>query len=200
MVQRSARGLTYSSPTPTAPKDPRHIPEVILCQSSYVTTQHAHIMDSDHSARQQPFEPDGSTLLWASKRLPHSHHGTPAHEYTGFAWPDPSFNSGMSHPSTSAQYYQSSTAQSPPIPPWPSQLSSFVPAMPPVYEPQAVPMITMPMAPPAILSIEDGGKPISTGRRTLSDEDRKKMCEYAQDHPGMKQLEIGRKFAIIDLT
>ena len=74
-----------------------------------------------------------------------------------------------------------------------------MPAIPPVYE-QQVFMTTMPMAPPAVLSIEDGGKPTSTGRRTLSDEDRKRMCEYAQDHPGMKQLEIGRKSAIIDLT
>jgi len=175
------------------------MPEVIPYHSSYETTQHAYIMDPDHLAQQQAFECDDSSLHWPRKRLPHSHHGTPAHEHTGFAWPDPSSNSDIGHPSTSAPYYQPSTAQSPPIPPWPSQLSSFVPAIPPVYE-QQVFMTTMPMAPPAVLSIEDGGKPTSTGRRTLSDEDRKRMCEYAQDHPGMKQLEIGRKSAIIDLT
>lgn len=33
-------------------------------------------------------------------------------------------------------------------------------------------------------------------RRTLTDEDRRKMCQYAHENPGVKQLEIGRIFGV----
>jgi hypothetical protein len=31
----------------------------------------------------------------------------------------------------------------------------------------------------------------STPRRTLTDDDRRRMCEYHESHPGVKQTEIG---------
>jgi hypothetical protein len=33
-------------------------------------------------------------------------------------------------------------------------------------------------------------------RRTLTDEDRRRMCQYAHENPGVKQLEIGRLFGV----
>lgn len=35
----------------------------------------------------------------------------------------------------------------------------------------------------------------NTPRRTLTDEDRRRMCQYAEDNPGVKQTDIGRMFA-----
>lgn len=32
----------------------------------------------------------------------------------------------------------------------------------------------------------------NTPRRTLTDEDRRRMCQYAEDNPGVKQTDIGR--------
>lgn len=163
--------------------------------SAYEATQLPYTMDPDPLSQQQAFESDTSTFHSSHKRLPHSHHGTPAHEYIGFAWPNPLFESDISYPSTSAPIYQPSIAQPVPIPLWPSQFSSSMTTVPPVYE-APIPITTLPMAPPATLSVEDGSKPMTTGRRTLSDTTKRRMCEYAQDHPGMKQLEIGRKFII----
>ena len=35
----------------------------------------------------------------------------------------------------------------------------------------------------------------NTPRRTLTDEDRRRMCQYADDNPGVKQTDIGCMFA-----
>lgn len=35
----------------------------------------------------------------------------------------------------------------------------------------------------------------STPRRTLTDDDRRRMCQYAEDNPGVKQTDIGRMSA-----
>lgn len=34
----------------------------------------------------------------------------------------------------------------------------------------------------------------NTPRRTLTDDDRRRMCQYAEDNPGIKQTDIGRMF------
>lgn len=36
----------------------------------------------------------------------------------------------------------------------------------------------------------------STPRKTLTNEDRRRMCQYAEDHPNVKQTEIGLKFGV----
>lgn len=36
----------------------------------------------------------------------------------------------------------------------------------------------------------------STPRKTLTNEDRRRMCQYAEDHPKVKQTEIGLKFGV----
>lgn len=36
----------------------------------------------------------------------------------------------------------------------------------------------------------------STPRKTLTNEDRRRMCQYAEDHPNIKQTEIGLKFGV----
>lgn len=37
----------------------------------------------------------------------------------------------------------------------------------------------------------------NTPRRTLTDDDRRRMCQYAEDNPGVKQTDIGCMFATL---
>jgi hypothetical protein len=37
-------------------------------------------------------------------------------------------------------------------------------------------------------------------RRTLTDDDRRRMCQYAEDNPGIKQTEIGCMFTFLHLV
>lgn len=71
---------------------------------------------------------------------------------------------------------------------WPSMLTN------PVSYP------TAPMTAPAVSSAPPA-KPLrttstSTPRRTLTDDDRRRMCRYAHDNPTAKQSEIGHLFGV----
>ncbi|KAJ8610753.1 hypothetical protein MRB53_038395 [Persea americana] len=80
------------------------------------------------------------------------------------------------------------------MPPWPSMLSQAQPTYQPVF-PQPLPSI-QPVQP---ISIGPAQTPVSatssrstsTPRKTLTDSDRKRMCQWAEDHPNSKQTEIG---------
>jgi len=176
--------------------------DTVFDGTSGETSQYTYTMVPEPPRQQSAFESDPSVLLWPHKRLPHSHHGTPANEHTGFAWPGPTIDSDIKHPSASIPLQQPRIARTPPMPQWPSQLSDLVPWKTPPYEQQML-MATMAMAPPPIPSIEHGmpipSRPKSNPRRTLTDEDRKRMCEYAQANPGTKQIDIGRMSTAADL-
>jgi hypothetical protein len=71
---------------------------------------------------------------------------------------------------------------------------------PPSYSPhqlQPLAQWTGPMATPvsASTTLVTGTSFTTTGgstpRRTLTDDDRRRMCEYHESHPGVKQTEIG---------
>jgi hypothetical protein len=76
---------------------------------------------------------------------------------------------------------------------WPSMLtnpSGYGPQhLPP---PMAIPSVALASKSVKLPAIQTG----STPRRTLTDEDRKKMCQYAEEHPNAKQTEIGQIFGV----
>jgi len=123
----------------------------------------------------------------------HSHHGTPSQEYSGFNFGTPhmpmepsAFGSGIQQRSMAPQL------QPLVMPQWPSMLSSqshstYQPIYPPPIQPiQPVPMQTL-QTPVSATSTRSA----STPRKTLTDIDRKRMCQYAEEHPNSKQTEIG---------
>lgn len=76
---------------------------------------------------------------------------------------------------------------------WPSMLTN--PA-PPTYAPppppQAAPPVPIPPIPAPIKKSGTGSQP----RKTLTDEDRRRMCQYAEENPGAKQTDIGARFGV----
>ena len=79
---------------------------------------------------------------------------------------------------------------------WPSQLVTNGPSS---YSPHSAPPVPLPSAPlktklPALQTSHTGHT--SQPRKTLTDEDRRKMCQYAEDNPTAKQTDIGARFGV----
>ena len=131
---------------------------------------------------------------------PHSHHGTPAQEYSGFNWSTPQLPMEPGTFGSNVQQRQMPPQLQPLImPQWPSMLSSQAHSS---YQP----LFPQPVQPIQPMSIAPLQTPISTGptrststpRKTLTDVDRKRMCQYAEDHPNSKQTEIGGAYPSTD--
>lgn len=145
--------------------------------------------DDDHQHRFQSSPPLGS---WEHV-YPHSHHGTPAQEYQGFNFSSPqlpmepsAFSNGMQQRPVHQQL------QPLIMPQWPSMLNSqaqtaFQPMYPQPVQPMQPVSFGQLQTPVSALSARSG----STPRKTLTDHDRKRMCQYAEEHPNAKQTEIG---------
>lgn len=130
---------------------------------------------------------------------PHSHHGTPAQEYTGFNFSSSQmpanssvFNTVGPQRSMHQQLQPLAIGQ---MPQWPSMLNNQAHApFQPMYHQSIQQMPPMPMSG---LQTPDSGFPssrsMSTPRKTLTDLDRKRMCQYAEENPNAKQTEIGGK-------
>lgn len=117
----------------------------------------------------------------------HSHHGTPVQEHNGFAFSpmpmEPMYSSSMPPPRTTYQQLQPLIT-----PQWPSMLTSQSNYHTPIFPSapiQSTPISTPVSAPPT------SGRSGSTPRKTLTDADRRRMCLYAEEHPTVKQTEIG---------
>ncbi|KAF2214943.1 hypothetical protein CERZMDRAFT_95319 [Cercospora zeae-maydis SCOH1-5] len=132
---------------------------------------------------------------------PHSHHGTPAQEYPGFNFASPqlpmepsAFASGMhQRPMHHHQLQPLVTG----MPQWPSMLNSQGPASyPPVYQQPVQPLQPLSAGPLLTPVSATSTRSTSTPRKTLTDLDRKRMCQYAEEHPNSKQTEIGAIFGV----
>ena len=125
---------------------------------------------------------------------PHSHHGTPAQEYQGFNFASPqlpmepsAFASGMHQRPMHHQLQPLVTG----MPQWPSMLNSQGPASyPPIYQQPVQPLQPMSAGPLLTPVSATSTRSTSTPRKTLTDLDRKRMCQYAEEHPNSKQTEI----------
>lgn len=83
------------------------------------------------------------------------------------------------------------------MPQWPSQITnpSESSSPPPVVQLQHRPILPLSKTVPTIpklATMSPKEKPtLSSSRRTLTDSDRRKMCEYHNENPNVKQTEIG---------
>ena len=137
----------------------------------------------------------------------HSHHSSPVNEYHGYGWsspqtpmdppyfPPPPSGPLQSHPQTRATHHQ---LQPLITPQWPSLLASQPHyALPPVHSsPQPIQPATSVSAPPNLPSDQQvpqhrPSSSTTTPRRTLTDNDRRKMCLYHEQNPTKKQTDIG---------
>lgn len=159
-------------------------------------------MDTD---RHQPQQTDYGDAQWddmggySNGGGQQQHNSTPMHEYTGYNFTtspvmpiEPAYTVPRPPPYTA---HQQLAPLHPLITmaPWPSMLTSHSQA---TYSPPVVP--TAPLATPLSASTASTVTPVtttggSTPRRTLTDDDRRRMCEYHESHPGVKQTEIGGK-------
>jgi hypothetical protein len=78
--------------------------------------------------------------------------------------------------------------------PWPSMLTNPNNYGPPHSAPPvAIPSLTGPLKTSKTLpAIQTTSQP----RKTLTDQDRRDMCQYAEDHPTAKQTDIGARFGV----
>jgi hypothetical protein len=133
---------------------------------------------------------------WVGMDEYHSHAQSPAQEFNGYSFIsgqhgmplEPAYNRPMpplySSPQTQAPLF--STTQ------WPSMLTN-----PSSHQPTSAPPVP-PLAPIATYTTAHPLPPIApppastpTARRTLTDQDRRRMCQYHEDNPTVKQTEIG---------
>jgi hypothetical protein len=127
----------------------------------------------------------------------HSHHGTPAQEYTGFNFSSPHMPMEPSAFSSSMQHRPMHQQLQPLVmPQWPSMLGSSQahPNYQPVYPPPVQPIQPMTIGSLQTPISATSTRSASTPRKTLTDLDRKRMCQYAEEHPNSKQTEIGGAF------
>ncbi|KAI5205830.1 hypothetical protein E4T39_02953 [Aureobasidium subglaciale] len=149
----------------------------------------------DNSEQQHQTTFDSIPMRWSEQHsYPHSYHGTPAQEYTGFGWGSPPLPMHSAVFSQSPPLRPSHQQLQPLMMPWPSMIGSQQTFYPPLL-PQTQVGAT---SPPAVTPVSAGSS-IRSGpsvRKTLSDEDRRRMCKYAEDNPTAKQTEIGYLFGV----
>lgn len=77
------------------------------------------------------------------------------------------------------------------MPQWPSMLTNPSTGAPPIAPapPPLAPVSSIITAHPVPVVTSSTGT--STARRTLTDQDRRRMCQYHEDNPTVKQTEIG---------
>ena len=159
-------------------------------------------MDSDHHQSQRDEYGDHH---WADlngySNGGGQHSTTPMHEYSGYNFStspvmpiEPAYTVPRPPPYTAHQQLQPLHSLIT-MAPWPSMLTSSQAN----YSPPMLP--TAPIVTPISASTTSTVTPVtpvtttggSTPRRTLTDDDRRRMCEYQSGHPGVKQTEIGGK-------
>lgn len=126
---------------------------------------------------------------------PSSMHQSPVHEYQGFNYmggpqslPIPTYTSRMPPPTTTHSHQQLLPLIMPSHPTWPSMLTN-----PAGYQtqPVALPHSAPASKPPKLPAIH-----APTPRKTLTDQDRRRMCQYHEEHPTVKQTQIGAMFGV----
>lgn len=132
---------------------------------------------------------DGGAQWQEGNSAFNSQHQSPILEHNGFAFNpmpmDSMYPSNMAPPRSTYQSLHPLIT-----PQWPSQLTSQSSYNTPIFSSTPIPSapISTPVsAPPTI------GRSSSTPRKTLTDMDRRRMCIYAEEHPNVKQTEIGGK-------
>ncbi|KAH8815829.1 Tc5 transposase DNA-binding domain-containing protein [Xylogone sp. PMI_703] len=145
-----------------------------------------------------------------------SQHQSPIHEYGGYSYMDSMNNHGLPSEPTftrlappvqsthqQQQQHQHQHQQQllplimPSHPTWPSMLTNpasyATPApVPAPAPPVAIPPASAPLKPAKLPAIHSNPTP----RKTLTDSDRRRMCQYHEENPTVKQTEIGAMFGV----
>lgn len=144
-------------------------------------------MDTESQAQEHDFAAGSPWVDMAS--YPHSQHHSAMNDYHGFGYGpspivpiEPSYSISIPQPYTSQQLLPLTTT-----PQWPSLLTT-----------QSYPSAPLPPMPvssmPGLHPIQTSSLPTtSTPRRTLTDDDRRRMCIYHGENPHVRQTEIGGK-------
>ena len=144
-----------------------------------------YVVDSNSYSIQQR---DGATHLW-----PAAHPDAMAEERFCFLHSTPN-HTGDTNPFDVGAQQRSDTQQLQPLgmPRWPSMIASHsISTCQPGYSSQVQPMqpVILGKLQTPVSAASTG--PASTGRRYLTDDERKDICQYAEDNPNSKQTEIG---------
>lgn len=119
--------------------------------------------------------------------MPPITHGLPSESLSRMPPPPPP-SQGIHHP-------QTTHAQLPmlimPHATWPSQLTN-----PHSYAQHSVPPVAIPPVTAPLKTKLPAIQTTSQPRKTLTDDDRRRMCQYAKDHPTAKQTDIGQEFGV----
>ena len=121
-----------------------------------------------------------------------SHHASPIHEYPPYSWDSPPTSMSSVFDNTVPHSRPSHAYLAPLITtPWPSMLATQSPQYASAPQPPAPAPVQHPTAPapPQLASSHPSNS--TNPRRTLTDADRRKMCQYHEQHPKKKQTEIG---------
>ncbi|KAF2183219.1 CenpB-DNA-bind-domain-containing protein [Zopfia rhizophila CBS 207.26] len=149
-------------------------------------------MEHEHH-QEQSFHDNNSN--WADNSgYSQSQHQSPVQDYNGFnsyaPLPmEPLYNTGMHPPRTTHPQLQPLI-----MPQWPSMLTSQSTYVPPIFPSAPVPITPASATPVSATSTRSHTS--STPRKTLTDADRRRMCLYHEEHPTVKQTEIGAMFGV----
>jgi hypothetical protein len=158
-------------------------------------------MDHEHSHHDHF---DDTSAGWHDNSTFDPHHQSPVQNYAGFTdFGAPMhglpmgnmYSSGM-HPPHQPQPTPRTTHQQlqplimPQMTQWPSQLTSQSTYQASLY-PSSGPVPITPASATPGSATSTHSRASSTPRKTLTDADRKRMCQYHEDNPTVKQTEIG---------
>ncbi|KAF2463290.1 CenpB-DNA-bind-domain-containing protein [Lindgomyces ingoldianus] len=152
-------------------------------------------MDHEQHHHHQDQAYDDSNSNWAeTNTYSHPHHQSPVQDYNGFnnyaPLPmEPLYTTGMHPPRTTHPQLQPLI-----MPQWPSMLTSQSTYVPPIFPSAPVPITPASATPVSATSTRSHTS--STPRKTLTDSDRRRMCLYHEEHPTVKQTEIGAMFGV----
>ena len=132
---------------------------------------------------------------WVQIGYPSSHQTSPIHEYQNYQYMSTPHSLPI-HPTYVQRMPPTQSHHQPPLLPlimpsqqtWPSMLTN-----PPMgYQaPVAIPHSAPPTKAPKL-----PGMHAPSPRKTLTDQDRRRMCQYHEEHPNVKQTEIGAMFGV----
>ncbi|KAL5115405.1 hypothetical protein ACEQ8H_006705 [Pleosporales sp. CAS-2024a] len=156
-------------------------------------------MDHDHDHQPQDHLDDPSAA-WHDPAAYHAHHAHHAHHHA--ALPDygaftayaplpmePLYAAAMHPPRTTHAHLQPLI-----MPQWPSMLTSQS-----TYQPALFPSAPVPITPASatpVSATSTHSRTSATPRKTLTDQDRRRMCQYHDENPTVKQTEIGAMFGV----
>jgi hypothetical protein len=156
-------------------------------------------MDHEHH-HQDHF--DDHSASWHDNAGYNPHHQSPVQDYNGFNGytplpMEPMYGNGMHPPHHPHPTTRTTHAQLQPLimPQWPSMLTSQS-----TYQPSIFPSAPVPITPASATPVSASSthsRTSSTPRKTLTDQDRRRMCQYHEENPTVKQTEIGGMSAFV---